>query len=70
MSLADSDFEAVGFENVFHENAADLPQNVVVPPAPVYRKQEFNIYSFLLIISFLMLVVSIIFLFMEVGRFE
>jgi hypothetical protein len=70
MSLADSDFEAVGFDNVFEENAADQPQNVVVPLAPVYRKQEFSIYSFLLIISFLMLVVSIIFLFMEVGRFE
>jgi hypothetical protein len=69
MSLADSDFEAVGFDSAFEEASGE--QSVApVLPSKVYRKQEFNIYSFLLILSFLMLLVSIVLLFLEVGRYE
>lgn len=69
MSLAGSDFEAVGFDSAFEESPGEQP---VVPasPAKVYRKQEFNIYSFLLILSFLMLLMSIVLLFLEAGRYE
>lgn len=69
MSLADSDFDAVGFDNAFEEAPGEQPL-VPVSPSKVYRKQEFNIYSFLLILSFLMLIISIVFLFLEVGRYE
>ena len=69
MSLAGSDFEAVGFESTFEESPGEQPVAPVLP-AKVYRKQEFNIYSFLLILSFLMLLISIILLFLEVGRYE
>lgn len=71
MSQVDSDFEAVEFGNAFEETpGAEQPQDVVAKPVTAYRKQEFNVYSMLLILSFLMLIISIIFLFIEVGRFE
>lgn len=70
MSLADSnDFEATDFDSPFGAQA-DQPGDFVVKPTQVYRKQEFNIYSVMLILSFLMLTAATILLFVEVGRFE
>jgi hypothetical protein len=69
MSRVDSDFENAGFDAPF-DAAPDETQNVFVQPKPVYRKQEFNFYSLMLILSFVMLLTSIILLFVEVGRFE
>jgi hypothetical protein len=69
MSLADSDFESTGFDSAF-DSPTDQPGDFVVKPTQVYRKQEFNIYSVMLILSFLMLLAATILLFVEVGRFD
>ncbi len=68
MSPADSDFEGGGFDEFDSATTTEVPQ--ITPRAPVYRKQGFSIYSFLLILSFVFLLISIILLFIEVGRFD
>jgi hypothetical protein len=47
-------------------------EEILVAPkkAVVYRKPAPNIYSLLLIISFILMLISTILLFLEVGRFD
>ncbi len=77
MSLADSDFEDVGFGDVGLDQSMDIsaegesgetPPAPVVPAAPNYRKQGFSIYTVMLILSFVFLIAAMILLFMEADR--
>ena len=75
MSLPSSDFEEVGFDDglsfdsseAYPNNAGDVTTDDG-PVVPKYRKQEFSVYSVMLILSFIFLLVSLILLFMEVDR--
>lgn len=76
MSLANSDFEEVGFDDGLNAPMVDEGYGAtseevpVAPPPPQYRKQGFSIYTVMLIMSFVFLIASIIMLFMEVDRFS
>ena len=39
------------------------------PPAPQYRKQEFSIYSVMLIMSFILLTAAAIIFFVDAGKY-
>lgn len=71
MSQVDSDFDNLGFDQPIE---GDFPPSEEVvpskPPAPKYRKQEINVYTFLLITSFVLMLIATVLLFMEVGRFS
>ncbi len=60
-----ADFQEVG--GVDGEQDMTVP---VAPQAPVYRKQGFNIYSVLLILSFVFLTTAAIVLFMQLDKLK
>lgn len=67
MSQADFNFEEFGGESD-DRNDEEIP---VTPTKPtVYRKPAPNIYSLLLIISFILMLISTILLFLEVRQFN
>ena len=45
-------------------------QPVAIAPQPVYRKQPFNIYSVMLILSFAFLLAAAIILMMDAGKYN
>lgn len=73
MSQASSDFGDDPFANAMVESPDDgmmqQEQAPVAPPPPQYRKQEFSIYSVMLILSFVFLLVASILFFMDAGKY-
>lgn len=77
MSLVDSDFGDEGFEDALDEVPeeggdmdASMEASAPAAPAPVYRKQGFNIYSVLLILSFVFLTTAMIITFNVAGKLQ
>lgn len=71
MSQADSDFDNFGIEGNFDSNPQPAEPAAAVTKAPkVYRRREPDVYTLFLVISFVLLLISVILLFIEVGRFE
>lgn len=72
MSQANSDFD--GFDDGIIEGTADNAGMIegddspIVQP-PQYRKQEFNIYSIMLILSFVFLATAAILFYMNASKF-
>ena len=58
--------EAVEFE----DPAGETPPQPVVAAAPLYRKQGLNVYTVMLIISFLALTTAAILSFIDVEKFN
>ena len=71
MSQPNSDFDPsmpmAEFEEVGGEQ--EMPATSI-PQAPIYRKQGFNIYSVMLILSFVFLTTAAIVLFMQLDKFK
>lgn len=69
MSQAPSDFtDDFGAIEYDGQQADDLTPQVA--PAPVYKKKGINIYTVMLIISFLLLTTGAIMLFTKVGNYN
>lgn len=72
MSQPSTDFEfdapdfAESLDSEFEETQPTAP---VVPAAPRYRKQGFNIYTVMLILSFVCLLAGMIIMFVEAGKY-
>ena len=73
MSQVSSDFGEDPFSNAVVEADDDgmmeeAPQQMA-PPPPQYRKQDFSIYSIMLILSFLFLTIAAILFFIDAGKY-
>ena len=74
MSQVNSDFGDDPFANAtieggFEQDPMMEQQAPVVPQAPQYRKQEFSIYSVMLIMSFVFLATAAIIFFIDAGKY-
>lgn len=72
MSQANSDFGDDPFANAMVESSPEdgmMEQAPVAPAPPQYRKQEFSIYSVMLILSFVFLMIAAILFFMDAGKY-
>lgn len=67
-----ADFDAPEFEELGGEAVPAAEAEVSAPPAPVqrYRKQGFNIYTVMLILSFICLLTAMVILFIEAGKYS
>jgi len=67
--MSQADFN---FDEFSGDSAVPVNDEVIVETKKVvvYRKQPVNVYSLLLIISFILMLIATILLFMEVGRFD
>ena len=71
MSQPNSNFDDGMFgEAVEFEQAGEMPPEQIVPTAPLYRKQGLNVYSVMLILSFLALTTAAILSFIDVEKFN
>ena len=68
MSQANSDFDEFG--GAIEYDGAQVPEDMPqVAPAPVYRKKGINIYTLMLILSFIFLTAGAILLFTNLGGY-
>ena len=74
MSQASSDFGDDPFANAMVESDPEdgmmmQEEAPMAPPPPQYRKQDFSIYSVMLILSFVFLTAAAILFFMDAGKY-
>ena len=72
MSQPSSNFGDDGMfgDPVEFEEGGEMPPQPSVAPAPLYRKQGLNVYTVMLIISFLALTTAAILSFIDVEKFN
>ncbi|MEM7454280.1 MAG: hypothetical protein AAF456_07980 [Planctomycetota bacterium] len=69
MSQPSSDFPQAFDDPAFQQEAAPVEPPPQVAPQPVYRKQSFNVYGVMLILSFIALMSAGIILLLEAGKY-
>ncbi len=65
--FGDDPFADAIVEEGFEQDA--MMGEPTAPPAPQYRKQEFSIYSVMLIMSFILLTAAAIIFFVDAGKY-